>query len=200
MTSFIPSLNIPDAVFTNQAASILLPIVLGGITGHTCSREEPHANGVLLLMLAARNKRAAALKIRQPPGMPPPKAFPIAWTGLYALMGYAANRAITAGLSSPLASDMTLARKCATLYTVQLGLNVIWMPLFFVAHRPIEATVDIVSLVGINSCLVYTMGQLDTISGWCMVPYVAWLGFASYLCAGAGVLNGWNFSKKARED
>ncbi|KAL1896197.1 hypothetical protein Cpir12675_002904 [Ceratocystis pirilliformis] len=185
MTTYIPSLTIPDAVFTNQAASILLPIVLGGITGHTCS--------------PARNKRAAALKIRQPPGMPPPKAFPIAWTGLYALMGYAANRAITAGLSSPLASDMALARKCATLYTVQLGLNVIWMPLFFVAHRPIEATVDIVSLVGINSCLVYTMGQLDTISGWCMVPYVAWLGFASYLCAGAGVLNDWNFSKKSRD-
>ncbi|KAL5614392.1 hypothetical protein BROUX41_004498 [Berkeleyomyces rouxiae] len=186
MTTYLPSIALPDVLFTNQAASLLLPIVLGGITGHTCS--------------PARNKRAAALDIKQPPGMPPSKAFPIAWTGLYALMGYAANRAIGAGLASPLASDVSLARKSAALYTLQLGLNIIWMPLFFVAHRPIAATVDVVSLVGVNAYLAYTMAKLDIIAGWCMVPYVAWLGFASYLSAGAGMLNNWDFSKKIRKD
>jgi tryptophan-rich sensory protein len=41
----------------------------------------------------------------------------------------------------------------ATLYTIQLGLNLIWMPLFFGLQRPIEATADIVALVGVTGYL-----------------------------------------------
>lgn len=106
-------------------------------------------------------------------------------------MGYAAHRAVTAGLSSPATTG--LARRCAAMYTIQLGLNMMWMPLFFVARRPIEATANISSLVLINSYLAYQFGKLDALAGWCMVPYVAWLSFGTYLSAGAGYLNGWQF-------
>ena len=49
-------------------------------------------------------------------------------------------------------------RRGATLYTIQLGLNIIWMPLFFGMGRPIEALCDIVALTG-------TVGGTWRISG-----------------------------------
>lgn len=113
-------------------------------------------------------------------------------------MGYAAHRAITNGLS-PLTSTPELIRMTkhsATLYTIQLGLNLAWMPLFFGLKRPIEATADIVALVGVNAYLTKLWWAVDRTAAWCMVPYLGWLSFATYLCAGAGYLNGWDFSGK----
>jgi hypothetical protein len=57
------------------------------------------------------------------------------------MMGYAAHRAVTIGMS-PLGSveGVRTAKHCATLYTIQLGLNLVWMPIFFGLKRPIEAT------------------------------------------------------------
>lgn len=113
-------------------------------------------------------------------------------------MGYAAHRAITAGLS-PLTSTPQLVRDAkhsATLYTVQLGLNLAWMPLFFVLGRPVEATADLVALLGLNAYITKLWWPIDRAAAWCMVPYLGWLGFATYLCAGAGYLNGWDFKGK----
>jgi benzodiazapine receptor len=100
-------------------------------------------------------------------------------------MGYSAYRAYTTGLD-PLSSLEThlLTKQGATLYTIQLGLNLIWMPLFFVAKRPIEATVDIVALTGTVGYLTYIWGKVDARAGWALVPYLGWLGFATYLSAG----------------
>lgn len=38
MTTFIPSLTLPAALFANPAASILLPIALGTAVGYSVSR------------------------------------------------------------------------------------------------------------------------------------------------------------------
>lgn len=84
------------------------------------------------------------------------------------------------------------------MYTIQLGLNLLWMPLFFGYKRPVEATVDIAALTGVTGYLTYIWGQVDEVASWCMVPYMGWLGFATYLCVGAGYLNDWNFSDKVR--
>lgn len=112
-------------------------------------------------------------------------------------MGYAAHRAATTGLSA-LSSPQTveITKQSMTLYTVQLGLNLIWMPLFFVAKRPVEASIDIVTLAGLNGYLAYLWSSVDTVSAWCQAPYLVWLGFATYLCVGAGHLNGWDLETK----
>jgi translocator protein len=112
-------------------------------------------------------------------------------------MGYAAHRAVTAGLS-PLTSSpaqIQATKHAATLYTIQLGLNLAWMPLFFGLRRPVAALVDIVSLVGINGYLTYLFFGIDEVAGWCFVPYMAWLGFATYLNAGVGYVNDWDISE-----
>lgn len=116
-------------------------------------------------------------------------------TGKHSLMGYAAHRVAAAGLAAT-ASPATAAatRHSLTVYTIQLGLNLAWMPLFFVAGRPIEATADLVALVGINGWLAYTWSAIDETAAWLQLPYLGWLTFATYLSAGAGYLNDWDLS------
>ena len=82
----------------------------------------------------------------------------------------------------------------ATIYTIQLALNLIWMPLFFGFGRPIAATIDVVTLTGMTGYLAYIWSQVDDVAGLCLVPYLGWLSFATYLSAGCGYLNNWDFS------
>ncbi|ORY65970.1 TspO/MBR-related protein [Pseudomassariella vexata] len=181
MTTYIPQITIPHAVFANPAASVLLPIALGTGVGFS-TRPKDTQNSYMLM--------------KQPPLRPPPYVFGPVWTLLYGLMGYAAHRAITAGMN-PLTSSVggvRDAKHAATLYSVQLGLNLIWMPLFFGVRKPVLALADIAALVGVNGYLTYLFFQLDNVAGWCMAPYMGWLGFATYLNAALGHLNDWKIS------
>lgn len=85
MTTHIPSLTLPRAIFEQPAASILLPIVLGSAVGF----------GVTSQKTSFMYK-----KLKQPPGNPPREIFGPVWTVLYGLMGYAAYRAWNTGMSS----------------------------------------------------------------------------------------------------
>ncbi|CAI6095609.1 unnamed protein product [Clonostachys chloroleuca] len=178
MTTYIPSITIPSQVFLNPSASILLPVVLGTSIGYATGRA---------------GTQKTYLRLKQPPLRPPPWLFGPVWTVLYGLMGYAAYRATFKGLS-PFSSPDTIrtTKHTMTLYTIQLGLNLVWMPLFFAAKLPALATVDIVSLLGVNAYLTYLWHPIDAVAAYCQIPYLGWLSFATYLCAGVGYLNDWN--------
>jgi len=113
-------------------------------------------------------------------------------------MGYAAHRAWSTGMSSPSTTTRDLALRGATLYTIQLGLNLVWMPLFFTLKRPVAASVDIVALTGVVAYMAYLWGQVDSLAGWLLAPYLGWLGFATYLSLGVGYLNDWDLKGKER--
>ncbi|KAK0103294.1 hypothetical protein ONS95_005325 [Cadophora gregata] len=182
MTTFIPSLTLPAALFANPAASIIFPIALGTAVGYSVRPKET---------------QKTYLALKQPPYRPPPYVFGPAWTILYGLMGFSAHRAFTTGMSATASTTAhNLTKHGATLYSIQLGLNLIWMPLFFVAKRPIESLVDIVALTGTVGYLTYVWGQVDAVAGWALAPYLGWLGFATYLTVGVGYLNDWNLSDK----
>lgn len=102
-------------------------------------------------------------------------------------------------MASAIPSVVENTRIGATLYTVQLGLNLVWMPLFFVKGWPLPATADIFALTGTVSYLTYVWGKVDDTASYCLMPYLGWLGFATYLCVGAGYLNGWNFQDKLKK-
>lgn len=157
-----------------------------------------HQSSIKLTSYLLENAHKKYLAIKQPPYAPPAKVFGPVWTLLYGLTGYAAYRAVHAGLS-PFATvgQIQATKQGATLYTIQLGLNLLWMPLFFGLQRPIEATADLVALLGINAYLVRLWGPVDKVAGWLFAPYLAWLGYATYLSAGAGVLNNWNLKDKS---
>ncbi|PBP26258.1 TspO/MBR family protein, partial [Diplocarpon rosae] len=145
MTTFIPSLTLPAALFANPAASILFPVALGTALGYSMKPKET---------------QKTYLALKQPPYRPPPYVFGPAWTALYGLMGFSAYRAYSTGMSTLASTEKhLLTKQGATLYTIQLGLNLIWMPLFFGLKRPIEATVDIIALSGVTGYLTYIWGQ-----------------------------------------
>ncbi|KAF4309016.1 TspO/MBR-related protein [Botryosphaeria dothidea] len=178
MTTFIPALTLPSAVFETPAVAVLLPVVAGTGIGFSLRTET-----------ASLYK-----KLKQPPGGPPAYLFGPVWTLLYAGMGYASYP------RDPTNINCLATQQGATLYTVQLGLNLIWTPLFFGLGRPIEAIADIVALNGIVGYLAYTWNQVDQTSAWLLAPYMAWLSFATYLSIGFGYLNNWSFKNIDRSD
>lgn len=62
------------------------------------------------------------------------------------------------------------------------------MPLFFGFKRPIAASVDVVTLLGTTGYLTYIWSKVDQTAAWTMVPYLAWLSFATYLCVSVSFL------------
>ena len=91
-------------------------------------------------------------------------------------MGFSAHRAYSIGIATASSLEThLLAKQGSTIYTIQLGFNLIWTPLFFVAKGPIEATVLVAALTCVVGYLAYLWGQVDAIAGWALVPYVGWL-------------------------
>ena len=95
MTTYIPSITLPSYIFENVYASTLLPIALGTAVGFSTRPSET---------------QNTYLALRQPPLRPPPWVFGPAWTTLYGLMGYAAHRAWTTGMSSLDPTKVRLAK------------------------------------------------------------------------------------------
>ena len=90
---------------------------------------------------------------------------------------------------SPVVVENT--RRGARVYTLQLVLIWAFLPLFFKLGQPVPALVDISLLTGVVGYLTYIWNRVDETAAYCLVPYVAWLSFATYLTAGTGYLNGW---------
>ncbi|SMQ46335.1 unnamed protein product [Zymoseptoria tritici ST99CH_3D7] len=181
MTTSLHSLTLPSFIFENAPASILLPIVAGSAVGYSCRPKQTQDTYATL---------------RQPPLRPPPWVFGPAWTVIYGAMGYGAYRAWSVGINSFDPEKIVLAKHGALIYTIQLGLNLIWMPLFFSYKKPILATVDIITLTGTVGYLASIWSKIDERAGWSLAPYLGWLAFANYLCIGCGYLNNWDFSDK----
>lgn len=181
MTSYISGLTLPNVVFQQPAISILLPIALGTAVGYANSPK-------------ATQEKYMALK--QPPFRPPPQAFGPLWTAMYGLMGFAAYRAWNTGNGSFNPEVVALTQQGATLYTIQLGLNLIWMPTFFRFKMPIAAAVDAAAMTLVTGYLTYVWSQVDEVAAACLVPYVAWGAFATYLTIGVGYMNDWDLADK----
>ncbi|KAI9790147.1 MAG: hypothetical protein M1816_005347 [Peltula sp. TS41687] len=181
MTTHIPLLTLPERLLANPALAVLFPIAIGAGLGYSTSPKKTQRDYMAL---------------KQPPFRPPPWVFGPVWTALYGMMGYASYRAWTTGTSSFSPSTVALAKQGATLYTIQLGLNQLFMPLFFSYGRPLAACIDIVALTGVVAYLIKVWSQVDRVAGWLLAPYLAWLCFATYLSVSIGFLNNWDFSDK----
>ncbi|KIW21299.1 hypothetical protein PV08_01879 [Exophiala spinifera] len=202
--SYIPGLTLPSSVFSNAPISILLPLGLGLGSGlisqpgrmrpKTFSDPSAQARGKF------RTTEEQYKALKQPPFRPPPYVFAPAWSMLYLMMGYAAHKAWTTGMSSLSPRVVEDTRRGATLYTLQLGLNLIYMPLFFGLGRPIEGMLDVVTLTGTVGYLTYVWSKVDKTAAYLMAPYLAWLGFATYLTAGTGHLNGWTIPSPEQKE
>jgi tryptophan-rich sensory protein len=112
--------------------------------------------------------------LAKPSWNPPNAIFGPVWSVLYVLMGVAAWLVWRkAGFSN--------AGAALILFVVQLVLNALWSYLFFGLHRPDMAFLDIVALWVVILVVAALFWRVDRIAGGLMVPYVAWVTFASYL-------------------
>ncbi|WEK47461.1 MAG: tryptophan-rich sensory protein [Candidatus Andeanibacterium colombiense] len=110
----------------------------------------------------------------KPPLYPPPVAFPVAWTILYILMGLAAA-AVAAAWG---ARGRTPA---LIVFVLQLALNLSWSPIFFAFHR-IEGAFYIIAVMDVLVLLsVALFWRVRWQAGLLLLPYLAWLCFATYL-------------------
>ncbi|OSX77110.1 hypothetical protein BU14_0161s0030 [Porphyra umbilicalis] len=111
--------------------------------------------------------------LTKPSWNPPASVFGPVWSVLYTAMGYASYRVWRVVGLSPSALWIT--------YGVQLALNAAWNPLMFAGQKIDVAMADIVALLIGATATAVKFGRVDAVAGRLMVPYVAWVGFATAL-------------------
>jgi tryptophan-rich sensory protein len=110
---------------------------------------------------------------------PPNWVFAPAWTLLYLLIAIAGWRIWQRDLRSA----------AMTAWFIQLGLNFVWSPVFFGAHRIGLALAIIVALLAAILSFIATAWPRDRVASWLFVPYAAWVTFATALNAVVWRLN-----------
>ena len=121
--------------------------------------------------------------LRQPPLSPPGWVFPVVWSILYLLMGYASYRVLT--------SNATHQEKktALILYGIQLALNFLWSPVFFGLHWYLAAFFVLVAMWAVIYRCIKAFAVADEIAGDLLIPYILWVTFAGYLNFGVYFLN-----------
>ena len=111
------------------------------------------------------------------PGNPPAFVFGIVWPALYALM------AIGACMVWQSAGSWKRTDGALGLFFLQLVPNLAWSWLFFGFHQPLLALIDMVILLIMVGLMVREFHRHNPLAAMLQYPYLAWLGFATYLNA-----------------
>jgi tryptophan-rich sensory protein len=159
------------------------------------STETPasHKTALLIFVLTAQAVGAAASLVTtpniaswfpdlvKPSFLPPDWLFAPVWVALYLLMAVAAWRVwrVRGLKSAPL-----------VLYAIQLTLNFAWSFIFFGAHRLGPALAEIVTLLIFIVATAIAFWRADRLAGAMMLPYIAWVSFATLLNYEFWILNG----------
>jgi tryptophan-rich sensory protein len=118
----------------------------------------------------------------KPAFMPPGWAFPVAWTTLYILLGLS--------LAMILNARGARGRGMAVgIFLVQMALNFSWSPLFFAAHKVGAALFVILAMIALTLVSAWLFLGIRRTAAWLLIPYLAWLCFATALNYEIGRLN-----------
>ncbi|KAI8422901.1 hypothetical protein MSG28_014013 [Choristoneura fumiferana] len=115
-------------------------------------------------------------ELKKPWWNPPKWVFGPAWTILYSSMGYASYRVLEEcdGFTERAVVPLSL-------YGTQLLMNWAWTPIFFGLKDFKLAFIEIVALSGVATATTISFVQVDKPAAALMLPYLAWLGYASSL-------------------
>lgn len=138
--------------------------------------------GIVGAVFTATGVESWYATLNQPELAPPNWVFGPVWTTLYALMGVAAWLVWREGTGR--------ARQVALgLFGVQLALNFSWSFVFFGAEAILPALVVILVLLFFIGTTATAFWRIDRRAALLLVPYLAWVSFATYLNYGFWVLN-----------
>ena len=105
---------------------------------------------------------------------PPNWIFGPVWTTLYLMMILAFWRVLRA--------EPAKGRRAASLwFLAQMALNALWSVAFFAGHSPLGGLAVILPLLGAIVVTMRLFARIDRLAGLLLVPYVAWVSFASLL-------------------
>jgi len=114
---------------------------------------------------------------------PPNWIFGPVWATLYIMMGISAYLVWQKDINSK------AVRIVLVCFIVQPFLNAIWTPLFFGLHSPLLGLIDIVLLLNAIIVTVFAFFQISRPAALLLIPYLAWVSFATILNASIYLLN-----------
>ena len=120
--------------------------------------------------------------LAKPAAMPPGWVFPVVWTLLYILIGFALAMIVWARGAS--------GRGIAIgLFALQFVLNLAWSPTFFAAHRMGAAFALILLMIVLTIATTLAFARIRARAALLMMPYLLWLCFAAWLNHSIETLN-----------
>ena len=135
----------------------------------------PLAVGFLSGMSTADGVRTWYQDIAKPSFNPPDRVFGPVWTALYVSMGVAAFLVWRTG------PDRSAVRPALAWFAAQLVANGAWSLIFFGLRNPGLAFVEIVLLLGMIVVTTRLFWRRSRVAGALMLPYLAWVSFATIL-------------------
>mgnify|MGYP002651015227 CR=1 FL=1 len=124
--------------------------------------------------VASGSENAWYVALAKPGFTPPGWVFPVAWTILYVLIGFALAIALSA-------RGAALRTAGVVLFAAQFALNLAWTPLFFGAHKVGAALFVIVLIFALSVATAWVFSRFRPTAAALMIPYIAWLAFAGVL-------------------
>jgi benzodiazapine receptor len=126
-------------------------------------------------------------RLEKPSWQPPPIAFPLVWTPLYADIAVTTAAALTRLEEEGLLDDAAALRRALAL---NLVLNTGWSVLFWRARRPWLATAWCGVLTGQSLFVARRLQDVDPALHIAWAPYPTWCAFATALNASIARRNG----------
>ena len=142
---------------------LLLPLAVGGFAA-----------------FFTRNNISVFDSVQKPPLSPPGWLFPVVWTILYLLMGFASYLVLISEKPGQTAWK---------LYEIQLIFNFFWPILFFNLERYLLSFIWLLLLWLFILTTIVWFSRSSKPAGYLLLPYLLWVTFAGYLNLGIYFLN-----------
>ena len=122
-------------------------------------------------------------ELDRPPLSPPGWVFPVVWSALYLLMGYASYRVLESG------AEPAKNHKAWIFYGLQVAANLVWPQLLFGGQMYLAALLLLTLLWVLIFLTIRAFSETDEPAGDLLIPYILWVTFAWYLNLGIFLLN-----------
>lgn len=122
-------------------------------------------------------------ELTKPAWNPPSRLFGPVWSTLYIAMGVSAWLVWRQG-------GWSQQRGRLALFIMQWALNALWTPLFFGLHQIGLALAEIIVLWVAIAATIASFARVSQVAAALLVPYLAWVSFATFLTFTIWRLNG----------
>ena len=113
--------------------------------------------------------------LTKPSFSPPNWLFAPVWTMLFILMGISLYLVWNKGLKKK------AVKEALVIFGIQLVFNFLWSFIFFGLHQPLLAFLEIIILWFLILQTILKFRKISSAADYLLLPYIAWVTFASFL-------------------